>query len=82
MVALLASGGLAGLLVAALVFPVVAVGGVTARTGAEAFDDLPTDLEMLPLPQVTTVYASDGTTVLAAFTTSTGVTYRSPPSRR
>lgn len=67
LVSLIGSGGLAGLLVAALAFPVVAVGGVAARSGAEAFDGLPSDLRMLPLPQTTTVYASDGKTLLARF---------------
>jgi hypothetical protein len=58
---LVVSGGLAGLVVAALAFPAVAIVGLTARTGAQALEDLPTDLEVVPLPQMSEVVASPQT---------------------
>jgi membrane peptidoglycan carboxypeptidase len=64
---LLLCGALSGLVIAAVAFPVVAVGGLTARAGADVFDNLPTDVEVLPAPQVSYVYASDGKTQLAQF---------------
>src|SRR5687768_11297392 len=65
--ALVLCSALAGVIVAALVFPVVAMGGLTARSGADTFDGLPTDINVLPSPQVSYAYASDGTTLLARF---------------
>ncbi|WP_203905597.1 transglycosylase domain-containing protein, partial [Virgisporangium aliadipatigenens] len=62
---LLVCGLLAGLVVAAAAFPAVAMGGLAARAGAETFDSLPTDLDVLPAPQISEVYASDGKTLLA-----------------
>ena len=62
---LLLCGLLAGVVVAAVAFPVAAVGGLAAKAGADTFDGLPTDVEVLPSPQITYIYASDGQTVLA-----------------
>jgi membrane peptidoglycan carboxypeptidase len=62
---LLVCGLLAGLVVAAAAFPAVAMGGLAAKAGADTFDALPTDVEVLPAPEITEVYASDGTTLLA-----------------
>jgi membrane peptidoglycan carboxypeptidase len=62
---LLVCGLLAGLVVAAAAFPAVAMGGLAAKAGADTFDKLPTDLNVLPAPQITQVYASDGQTLLA-----------------
>ncbi|GAA1031076.1 hypothetical protein GCM10009557_25250 [Virgisporangium ochraceum] len=67
LLALLLCSGLAGVIVAALVFPVVAMGGLTARGGADTFEGLPTDISVLPSPQVSYAYASDGVTPLAQF---------------
>jgi membrane peptidoglycan carboxypeptidase len=67
LLALLLCSGLAGVIVAALVFPVVAMGGLTARSGADTFEGLPTDISVLPSPQVSYAFASDGVTPLAQF---------------
>src|SRR5690349_24953466 len=61
---LLVCGLLAGLVVAAAAFPAVAMGGLAAKAGADTFDSLPTDLDVLPAPQISEVYASDGKTRL------------------
>ncbi|GIJ45126.1 penicillin-binding protein [Virgisporangium aliadipatigenens] len=61
---LLVCGLLAGLVVAAAAFPAVAMGGLAAKAGADTFDSLPTDLDVLPAPQISEVYASDGKTLL------------------
>jgi len=62
---LLVCGLLAGLVVAAAAFPAVAMGGLAAKAGADTFDSLPTDVEVLPAPQISEVYANDGKTLLA-----------------
>ena len=67
LIALVLCSSLAGVIVAALVFPVVAMGGLTARSGADTFEGLPTDINVLPSPQVSYAYASDGKTLLATF---------------
>lgn len=50
----------AGLLVTAAVTPAIAVTGMAANDGIGAFDGLPEYLEIGALPQVSTVYASQG----------------------
>jgi membrane peptidoglycan carboxypeptidase len=62
---LLLCGLLAGLVVAAAAFPAVAMSGLAAKAGADTFDNLPTDIDVLPSPQISYVYASDGKTLLA-----------------
>jgi membrane peptidoglycan carboxypeptidase len=62
---LLLCGLLAGLVVAAAAFPAIAMGGLAAKAGADTFDSLPTDLDVLPAPQMSYVYANDGKTLLA-----------------
>ncbi|MEV6926821.1 transglycosylase domain-containing protein [Dactylosporangium sp. NPDC051485] len=57
---LLLCGLFAGVVVAAAVFP-----GLAAKSGADTFEDLPTDLDVLPSPQISYIYASDGATLLA-----------------
>jgi membrane peptidoglycan carboxypeptidase len=65
--ALILCGLLAGVVVAAAVFPAVALPGLVAKAGADQFDALPTVLSMPQLPQVTYVYASDGRTLISTF---------------
>ena len=65
--ALLVCGLLAGLLVAAAVFPAIAVPGLVAKVGVDQFDSLPSVLNMPQLPQVSNVYAADGKTLVATF---------------
>jgi membrane peptidoglycan carboxypeptidase len=62
---LLVCGLLAGFVVAAAAFPAVALSGLAAKAGADTFDSLPTELSVLPSPQVSYVYASDAKTLLA-----------------
>ncbi|GAA2378111.1 transglycosylase domain-containing protein [Dactylosporangium salmoneum] len=62
---LLLCGLLAGLVVAAAAFPAVAMSGLAAKAGADTFENLPTDLSVLPSPQISYIYASDGKTLLA-----------------
>jgi membrane peptidoglycan carboxypeptidase len=64
---LLVCGLLAGIVVAAAAFPVVAISGLAAKASADAFDNLPTQLVELPPPQISYVYASDAKTLLAMF---------------
>ncbi|GAA5188312.1 transglycosylase domain-containing protein [Rugosimonospora acidiphila] len=65
--ALIACGLLAGVVVAAALFPVVAISGLAAKTGADGFDDLPTQLTVQQSPQISYVYASDGKTLISTF---------------
>jgi membrane peptidoglycan carboxypeptidase len=65
--ALIVCGLLTGVVVAAAVFPAVALPGLVAKAGADQFDALPTVLTMPQLPQITYVYASDGKTLIATF---------------
>jgi membrane peptidoglycan carboxypeptidase len=58
--------GIAGLLVAGLALPVAAGFGLSAQRGAEAFNDLPDDLEPQPLAERSRVVDADGRT-LATF---------------
>jgi membrane peptidoglycan carboxypeptidase len=62
---LLLCGLLAGLVVAAAAFPAIAMSGLAAKAGADTFDSLPTEIDTLPSPQISYVYASDGKTLLA-----------------
>jgi len=62
---MLMCGLCAGVAVAALAFPVVAILGVAAKAGAESFERLPADIEVATAPQLSHVYASDGKTLLA-----------------
>jgi membrane peptidoglycan carboxypeptidase len=62
---LLVCGLLAGLVVAAAAFPAVAMSGLAAKAGADTFGKLPTELDVLPVPQISYVFANDGTTLVA-----------------
>src|SRR3954447_7587621 len=64
-VSLLICGLLAGVVVAAAMFPAVAMSGLAAKAGAETFDKLPSELEDQRAPQITRIYARDGKTLIA-----------------
>jgi membrane peptidoglycan carboxypeptidase len=64
---MLGAGLAAGVLVAAAAFPALAVTGLVARTGAEAFESLPVELRVTQAPQASRVFAADGRTPLAVF---------------
>ncbi len=60
-------GLLAGLVVAAAAFPALAVTGLAAKVGADNFQELPDDLEVLPPPETSYLYAADGKTRITGF---------------
>lgn len=62
---LLICGVLAGVVVAAALFPVVALSGLAAKAGGEALGELPDALTVRRSPQISYVYASDDSTLLA-----------------
>jgi membrane peptidoglycan carboxypeptidase len=66
MVAFVLISGLGGLLAAGLVMPSVATTNVIAQTSVRLFDDLPSELETIPLSEKSTLLTADGT-VLAEF---------------
>lgn len=66
-VSLVLCGILAGVVVAAAAFPAVGVSGLTAKSASDSFSDLPTEIKIPPVPEVSTLYASDGRNVLATF---------------
>ncbi|HEV7824237.1 MAG TPA: transglycosylase domain-containing protein [Mycobacteriales bacterium] len=60
---LLVCGLVAGLVIAAAVFPAVAIAGLGAKAGAESFEHLPSELKTEPLALRTSVKAADGSPV-------------------
>jgi membrane peptidoglycan carboxypeptidase len=63
---LLLCGLLAGVVVAAALFPSVAMSGLLAKESLEQFDQLPAELTVREGAQVTYVYAADGKTLLTS----------------
>jgi membrane peptidoglycan carboxypeptidase len=61
------AGLITGLLVAAVTYPLAAVGGLSVKAGSEFYQALPAVLKVNPPAQTTYVYASDGTTLLTMF---------------
>ena len=60
-------GLIAGIAVAAIAFPLAAVGGLSVKAGAELVETLPDDLRMTPPAQTSYLYASDGRTLITQF---------------
>ncbi|MEV0645405.1 transglycosylase domain-containing protein [Phytomonospora sp. NPDC050363] len=60
-------GVIAGLLVAVMLFPLVALGGLTVKSSVDNLEDVSEALAMDPPPQTTYVYANDGKTLLSMF---------------
>jgi membrane peptidoglycan carboxypeptidase len=60
-------GLLAGLVVAAAMFPALAASGLAAKAGAESFEALPTEFTTTRAPQASEVYAADGKTLISRF---------------
>ncbi len=58
---------LAGVTVAAVAFPFVAAAGLASKEALERFDELPHELTVLDAPQVTFLYARDGTLLTAMY---------------
>ncbi|GHJ48873.1 hypothetical protein Cs7R123_62150 [Catellatospora sp. TT07R-123] len=63
---LLICGLLAGVVVAAAVFPAAALSGYAAEIGGHALGRLPDDLIVKRSPQISYLYAADGKTLLAS----------------
>src|SRR3954469_4748707 len=57
---------IAGLLLAGMLLPIVGGVGLLARTGANEFESLPSELKITELPQASRILAADGST-LATF---------------
>ncbi len=64
---LIRAGLVSGVIVAGLIFPLVALAGVGAKTGADALANMPEQLTVVPNAQSTYVYANDGKTLLTMF---------------
>ena len=64
---LLRAGLIAGVVVAAVAYPLAAVGGLGAKAGADLVNSMPRDLDVVPPAQTTYVYAADGKTLLTMF---------------
>ncbi|MFF5291453.1 transglycosylase domain-containing protein [Paractinoplanes globisporus] len=64
---LLICGALAGVVVAAGVFPAAAMSGLAAKAGGETFASLPGELKAFSSPQITRIYASDNKTQISQF---------------
>ncbi|HWB38280.1 MAG TPA: transglycosylase domain-containing protein, partial [Rugosimonospora sp.] len=64
---LVRAGLIAGVTVAAVLFPVAAAIGVASRTATKEYDKLPSDLSIVASPQTSYIYASDGTTLITEF---------------
>jgi membrane peptidoglycan carboxypeptidase len=64
---LLVCGVLAGVVVAAALFPAVALAGLAAKASSDGFDNLPSTLALQQSPQITYVYASDAKTLISTF---------------
>jgi membrane peptidoglycan carboxypeptidase len=64
---LLLCGALAGVVVAAAVFPAAAMSGLMAKAGGQTFASLPSELREVSSPQITRIYASDNKTQISQF---------------
>ncbi|WP_203941081.1 transglycosylase domain-containing protein [Spirilliplanes yamanashiensis] len=64
---LLRAGLIAGVVVAGLAYPLAAVAGLGAKSGAGLLQELPEELQVAPNAQTTYVYANDGKTLLTTF---------------
>ena len=56
-----------GIVVAAVVFPLVAIGGLTVLSGTDFVEKLPDKLRDVPPAQVSYLYAADGQTLITQF---------------
>ncbi|MFC3689610.1 transglycosylase domain-containing protein [Aquipuribacter hungaricus] len=57
----------AGVLAAGLVLPAAAGAGYLTRSGADYYDELPTELEIPPVSQTSGMYAADGSLIATFF---------------
>jgi membrane peptidoglycan carboxypeptidase len=66
-VTLVRAGLIAGVVSAAVAYPIAAVGGLGAKAGADLINGLPRNLNVNPQAQTTYLYAADGRTLLTTF---------------
>ncbi|MBB5872153.1 membrane peptidoglycan carboxypeptidase [Allocatelliglobosispora scoriae] len=64
---LLRAGLISGVVVAAVTYPLAAVGGLGVKAGVDYYQSLPSDLNIVPPSQTTYVYANDGKTLMTMF---------------
>ncbi len=64
---LLRTGLFAGVVVALVAFPLVAIAGLTVLSGTDAVEEMPDKLRDVPPAQVSYLYAADGKTLIAQF---------------
>jgi membrane peptidoglycan carboxypeptidase len=64
---LLRAGLISGVAVAAVSFPLVALGGLGVLAGTDFIENLPSKLRTSPPAQVSYLYANDGTTLITQF---------------
>lgn len=64
---LLRAGLITGVVLAAVAYPLVALGGIGVKTGTDLINGMPKDLKIVRPAQTTYVYASDGVTPLTMF---------------
>ncbi|MGH3682639.1 MAG: transglycosylase domain-containing protein, partial [Natronosporangium sp.] len=64
---LVRTGIIAGVIVAAVAYPLAAISGLGVKAGATMLDELPSELPTTPPAQSTYVYANDGETLLTMF---------------
>jgi membrane carboxypeptidase/penicillin-binding protein len=67
-VSLLLCSLLAGVLVAAAAFPALGMTGLGAKEAADSFQNLPSDLNVPPLPVKSQLVAADGSPITSFFT--------------
>src|SRR3954453_16781284 len=61
------AGLISGVVVAAVAYPLAAVGGLGAKSTFDWYQALPSELTVRPSAQTTYVYANDGRTLLTTF---------------
>jgi membrane peptidoglycan carboxypeptidase len=64
---LIRAGLIAGVVFAGLAYPLAAMAGFGIKAGADALQNMPEELTVVPAAQTTYVYASDGKTLLTTF---------------
>ncbi|GIE95928.1 penicillin-binding protein [Paractinoplanes rishiriensis] len=64
---LLVCGLVAGVVVAAAVFPAAAMSGLAAKAGNKTFASLPSEIKDFSSPQISRIYASDNKTQISQF---------------
>ncbi|HEY1178865.1 MAG TPA: biosynthetic peptidoglycan transglycosylase, partial [Phytomonospora sp.] len=67
MLTLLMTGVIGGLVMALAMLPLVGGTGLATKAGADSFTTTPADLRLPPPPKASTLYASDGSTVITTF---------------